>query len=416
MFQEKLRAFYLPLLRIVMDARQAILFDREQKHLFVQKYVNDYQVVVIKANIPGLKKQCKESYMLVNLYHGLICKMITPEETFFLDGEDGPAFVLLYCFDTILKKDMQVLEEETSLGRFVDIDVFYKKSNSCNRAQPRKCFICDQPAFVCNRLGRHSLDDLQQIVAAKCFEYLKHNIFELVNDSMLRELNLVPKFGLVTPTSSGSHKDMDYSLMVKAKDKILPYFVAMFMLGYQMSEFSLDEIFIEAQRIGLLAEKEMFLATKGVNAYKGLIFNLGLLLINCGVALARNLPIEQIYGNVQQMVKNLPSTIGAVNEAKHGYENVSYICRNYKLNDDHSLLPALVDLIRRVDDSIMMKRSGSVEKYYQIKDSFAALSFDAESLKAQTKMCIENNLSFGGCADLLVLAIFMQKFCDEFRR
>ena len=62
--------------------------------------------------------------------------------------------------------------------------------------------------------------------------YLKRLIKKMINTAMLDELNLHPKFGLVTPYTSGSHKDMDYSLMVNAKNAILDDLVEMFMLGF----------------------------------------------------------------------------------------------------------------------------------------------------------------------------------------
>ncbi len=48
---------------------------------------------------------------------------------------------------------------------------------------------------------------------------------------MINELNLDPKFGLVTPTSSGSHKDMNYKLMHDSIDVLIPYFLEIFELG-----------------------------------------------------------------------------------------------------------------------------------------------------------------------------------------
>ena len=39
---------------------------------------------------------------------------------------------------------------------------------------------------------------------------------------MIKELDLHPKFGLVTPISNGSHKDMNYKLMIKARMLLCP--------------------------------------------------------------------------------------------------------------------------------------------------------------------------------------------------
>lgn len=47
------------------------------------------------------------------------------------------------------------------------------------------------------------------------------------------ELNLHPKFGLVTPYSNGSHDDMNYELMKEAQEVIIPGLIEMFFVGLE---------------------------------------------------------------------------------------------------------------------------------------------------------------------------------------
>ena len=89
----------------------------------------------------------------------------------------------------------------------------------------------------------------------------------MCDEAILEELNLHPKFGLVTPYTNGSHSDMNYELMVNAKNAILDSFVEMFLVGYKNND--IKKIFALSRQIGIDAEKKMFKATNNINAYKG---------------------------------------------------------------------------------------------------------------------------------------------------
>ena len=57
-----------------MDKCNKILQSREEKNLFIQKYVNDYQVISLKANIPGVDKNIKEAYILITYFDRILQK------------------------------------------------------------------------------------------------------------------------------------------------------------------------------------------------------------------------------------------------------------------------------------------------------------------------------------------------------
>jgi triphosphoribosyl-dephospho-CoA synthetase len=93
---------------------------------------------------------------------------------------------------------------------------------------------------------------------------------------------------------------MDYTLMVNAKNSILNDLVDMFMLGYNES-LPLDVLFLKARDIGKKADSHMFKATNNINAYQGLIFNLGLVLVNLGKQIKDNLSLDDVYNNIKLM-------------------------------------------------------------------------------------------------------------------
>jgi len=250
-----------------------ILEDRENRSKEIRKYINDYQVVCLKANIPGDNKQIYLSYLLVKLFSKKILDLYKPIKTIYFDSYDGPYYLFLFDKSRCLKEDM-IKIEESYLGRLLDIDVFLDSEISLSRSSPRKCLICSLPARICSRNSTHSLNELLSAIKNMCHEYLYSLIDKLVDESILGELNLTNKFGLVDPNSNGSHKDMDYSLMFAAKESIRPYLLDMFRLGLE-NDYDLKQLFYKAKEIGIKADEAMFKATNNINCYQGLIFNLG---------------------------------------------------------------------------------------------------------------------------------------------
>ena len=55
----------------------------------IRNYIDNYQVISLKANIPGLYKQCKEAYFLIS-YFNKVLENIGIKKSFELDGFDGP--------------------------------------------------------------------------------------------------------------------------------------------------------------------------------------------------------------------------------------------------------------------------------------------------------------------------------------
>ena len=74
----------------------------------------------------------------------------------------------------------------------------------------------------------------------------------MCDEAIMEELNIHPKFGLVTPYTNGSHQDMNYDIMIKAKNAILDSFVEMFKVGFTNDD--LNKIFKESRMIGIDAE------------------------------------------------------------------------------------------------------------------------------------------------------------------
>jgi len=402
-----------------------ILRNREQRHDFIRPFVDQGHVALsLKANIPGADKRIFVAYIVVGYYEKLLSD-IGYAEKFRMEGADGPSivYILKNVDASDLKDKMISLEENAPYGRLVDLDVHAELQKSMNRETPRKCLICGKDAFDCSRNQTHPIQEVLAKVNEIALEDSVQLILKAIDQAMAYELNLDPKFGLVTPLSMGSHTDMDYQTMLAAKHAIMPYFEMMFRSGWETHSLSL--LFKKAREIGLLAEEAMHLATGGVNCYKGTIFNLGLFCAATGFAFQKKRPIDDLFDIIKNMTSPLIHDFGknvdtdglklyqehgiggARMEAMRGMPTVQKISEIINDFEDATLTSALVEAIILSEDTVLAKRAKNPKTMEMVKAMFKTLDvYDKDQLEKMTSWCISQSLSFGGAADILVSAIF----------
>ena len=219
---------------------------------------------------------------------------------------------------------------------------------------------------------------------------------------------------------------MNYDLMVNAKNAILDSFVEMFLAGYKNND--IKKIFALSRQIGIDAEKKMFKATNNINAYKGLIFDLGLIVSALGYKLSHLNQCIDIFEIIKQMTKFITNELkcgnetfgkyayktynigGARLEAENGFPHVQKL-----IKDNLDNTASLIYLISNIDDTVLLKRCGTYQKYLDIKIKFKELVISDSSINDLNKYCINNNLSFGGAADLLIVTIFLKKINQKIK-
>lgn len=419
-------------MKSINSAISDILQARENRFHLIQELLKTKKIVVsLKANIPGAVKQRKEAYLLLSLFDCLI--NLDYSDKIFLDNSDGPCLIYLLNDGNpyLIKTKMMALEDQSPVGRLIDIDVFSNNDQSIKRRKLRKCLICEEPAFLCIRLKKHQEDELLKQISQIVNDELSIKIEHLIDESIMAELNLEPKFGLVTPSSTGSHKDMNYHLMIKAKEAIKPYLIKMFFEGYTKDDLPI--LFINIRKIGLEAEKAMMKATSNINCYKGLIFNLGLVLASSAYVLSNKLFFEDIFIVIEKMTQGIsselvkaPSTFGMIayqkyqiggarKEAELGFPTIQKVLPLLKSINKEDLTLTLIELIKHCEDTVLLKRCGSVEKYLFFKNLINSIKeYNESQIKAITEECINNNVSFGGSADLLITTIYLKRFKEVF--
>ena len=409
-----------------MNQSDKILFGREERALLIRKYLKDFKTVVsLKANMPGRDKNSYLSYLIVNAFSFLISEFEC-NNYLYEYNDDGPFLIFLFDKDISiqLKKKAVYIEENHPLGRFVDIDV-YNNSGNLSRKHKRNCYICEDIAINCIKNNKHSFVEVFNFIENAVKDYYLNTLEEIIDLSIMSELNLEPKFGLVTPNSNGSHKDMNYELMIIAKEAIKPKMIEIFFVTLEKNyDFNLTE---HLKNIGKNAETDMFNATEGVNCYKGLIFNLGIMIAAYALKVSRF-----IFENIFDIAKKLSYDLlkgytfnsssfgdlaynrygikGVRGEALEGFKNLRVGITKLNKLRAKDLLNLLVYYIINVEDTTLLKRAGEIKFYNEIKKKFMNLNLDSDlEIKKLNDFCIANNLSFGGSADLLVVSVFLKK-------
>ena len=285
-----------------------ILEDREKRKIIINQLTKKYNVICLKANIPGLYKNLCYAKLIISYFDK---KLIETDyyNRYEYKSFDGPYILYTYDKSSIdvryLKARMIELEDSEEIGRLVDIDVFGTEPVSISRSSnnKRKCLLCDDLACNCARTQKHSYEELIKRIEEITFNKFREDVAYAIDIAMEKELELPYKFGAVCKYNSSSHNDMNYKTMVKAKKAIIPYFIKMLDVGLKTKGFS--KIFQKIRHIGLEAENAMYHVTGGVNCYKGLIFSLGLIVASMGYDMVLNFDFDSIFYNIKRIVKGI---------------------------------------------------------------------------------------------------------------
>ena len=443
-----------------MDLITEFLLDRDkrvayQEHLLKEN--KDKTLVTIRINYPGIEKSNYITDNIVNtIYNEILTyygKFIVFEDKY--KNKEGIVAHFLFDLDFVnVKKEMINVEEEHILGRCLDIDVYTLKndkvigiSRSDLFKKPRRCFICDLDAKICSRAQTHTIDEIKNYfeVVYKNFkdsqkktESLAYEVSQMALKAMISEVSTFPSFGLVSPISSGAHKDMDYYTFLNSAVAITPFLKKMFEVGY--SYYSPEYIFDAIRDIGKECEEKMFEATNNINTHKGMIFLMGISMAAIGKALYENKEFYQIQDIIKSMVKNILDDFKELHKKEkltHGerlyleygftgirgqvqdglsvlFDNIidNYINSDLKENDLYTQI--LIELMARVEDSTVVYRHDISTLRKVQSDAKDLLNMGGIFTEKGRQKChhledlyIKENISPGGCADLLAISILL---------
>ncbi len=365
------------------------------------------------------------------------------------------AYVPLNADAEAVKRAMCRIEDEEPLGRLFDLDVLAKNGEKCSRSAlglpPRSCLLCGKPAFECARSRAHSVPELSREVSRRIDEWrqetLPERIAEAAVNALIREAETTPKPGLVDRRNNGSHPDMNLAMLLRSARSLKPYFRECARAGMTLEE---ADAFPVLRTLGMEAEKNMLNATGGVNAHKGAIFSLGLLAASAAANLRKfEADAEKICAQAGRMATPHMKTHfrslrtetadsfgdrlyletglrGARGEAADGFPSVLHIalptlestaeklktmgCAMIPDAEDISGVYALLRLAAETDDTTLIRRGGLSRAEAAKREIRALLDSGITREKVETldDQFIHENLTLGGCADLLACAYFLR--------
>lgn len=273
----------------------------------------------------------------------------------------------------------------------------------------------------------------------------------LATRALLDEVCVTPKPGLVDRANQGSHRDMDIFTFTASAAALAPYWGRCVRVGTETGDRPPEETFALLRQAGKEAEGAMFAATGGVNTHKGVIFSLGTV---CGAvgrlldqgALCREVPaiLAECAAMTRRAVEAdfAAMTAGGTRdtagqrlfldyglrgirgEVADGLPSVSAVAlpaldaaEAAELSRNDAGRTALLRLIAQVTDTNMIARGGrpAAEEAGTMTARLLERSpFPSwEEVEALDRVFIVRNLSPGGCADLLAIALFLHDWRES---
>lgn len=441
------------------------LEDRENRVELQNSLLKKFNLplLTVRANYPGENKWESIPIQITDIVAKEMMSLYTNKiiHQEILENLEGKIY-LFFIQDSALeiKKSTIFFEENHILGRCVDLDVYDIDGRGLSRSDfnlpKRKCLICDDLAFVCGRSMKHSHQEIKDKIASKYISYqnflrvrekITATLSDLCLEGMIYEVSSYPGFGLVTPLTQGSHKDMNFFTFLNSSFVLKKGFKKM--AETMFSYLPLDIAFQQIREIGKATEKEMFKATGGVNTHKGMIFLMGIAVGATARTLYEKKSFENISYTISEMTKDILKDFenidrdkklthgeklylengftGIRGEIKNGLDIVfngslevfSSVFKKSR-NINVSALHTLLYLMGEVMDSTIVYRHDfeTLEKVrYEMRGIFSkggAFFENAEYFKELEKRYISLNISPGGSADLLAVTIFFYKVFNIF--
>ena len=431
----------------------SLLEKREKTDFFEKELLSRFPfktLVVIRANIPGGKKGSIESNWIVYRIFLECKKKMAPLKIFHsYTDEEGLIFFLIVDAPPLEVKALSIkIEDDESLGRLADIDVLtaeklFSRNDFPQNNKRRKCFLCEKDAVICARSRAHSQKEIMNFILKKVHEDWSNDgdIFKLLGNltesSLLAELCRPLGFGCVTANSQGSHRDMDFLLMLEC----IP------LIGSAIKNLSEKdcESFEALREYGKKQEKKLFDLTGGVNTYKGALFLL-LILNACTFRIIKekkaftdlskeiayfSLPLKKDFelkacsSASLQAFNNLGSG-GVRGLALSGFaEHFQNWLPLYKktFSEGGDFVKIIVKMIETTCDTTIIKRKGEkalleVQKKAQELLCINYRTSQEASIKEFSAWCEKNNISTGGTADKIIILYnidIILNICYNFR-
>ena len=258
----------------------------------------------------------------------------------------------------------------------------------------------------------------------------------LARRALLDEAALSPKPGLVDRRGNGAHSDLSFPLMSRSAIAIEPWFGKMCAVarGAQPNH----RLRMQLGVVGRNAERAMFRATGGVNAHRGAIWVLGLLIAGAAMDPRDRFTAHAIARRAADLARlddpSAPRTVshgsiatrrfgvsGARGEAIAGFPQVVQCAlpmlrsrRRAGAPENVARLDALLAIMARLSDTCLLHRGGCAalgaaqEGAAEVMEAGGSgTSRGWQRLGRLDRRLLAMNASPGGSADLLAATLFL---------
>jgi triphosphoribosyl-dephospho-CoA synthase len=252
---------------------------------------------------------------------------------------------------------------------------------------------------------------------------------------LIAEATLTPKPALVDMRGSGAHRDLDIALMCKSARSLHGTFrrIALAAAGRRPDQQLREQL----ARIGRSGERDMLVATAGVNAHRGAIWVMGLLVAAQAMSPepSQVREVAALAGRLARFPDRYASArssngaraclrfgvVGARGEACAGFPHVVQVglpalwaARANGADENCARLDALMAIMATLDDTCLLHRGGLPALDTAQRGARDVLraggTFTAEGRRTLLRLDAELlalNASPGGCADLLAACLFL---------
>jgi holo-ACP synthase / triphosphoribosyl-dephospho-CoA synthase len=438
----------------VIGPLHEILAARDERSLLRKEFsLRSLPTLSLNLNVPGYPKSNEITsrfflYCLDDLKIYLSAQLIQLDVKKEILNKDAAGDFYIVPFSTghqnliEIKQICEDFEETHAWGRFIDADITDNAGKPVSSGKSKSCFYCSEfPADVCRRDKRHETEELRAFMFSKMKAYcmqrreitISRNLSSLALQSILHEISLTPKPGLVDKFSNGTHSDMNYSTFINSTASISGYFNDLVKAGFAFVENDMTKALPVIRNIGLRMEKAMFESTNNVNTQKGIIFLMGLSLFSSGYLLAhedefrtdkfrtiiKNI-CKDLTANELQKPERPPEThgehvyhklkiAGARGEAEMGFPMVfdyglAQLLKSSSLNEEVLLRAFLTIAANNNDTNILFRSSMDILNQFR---RLSQTALDTDNLDLLADFCIKQGISPGGSADILAVSIYL---------
>lgn len=271
---------------------------------------------------------------------------------------------------------------------------------------------------------------------------LAFKIGEAAISGMLYEASCSPTPGLVSPSSNGVHRDMNFFTFLRSTAAIA---YAMYICAQIGIDYETD-VLKKIRSVGINAEKEMLKATSGVNTQSGLLFVGGIVCASAGECIHKGIEVNRyniskeckligagiVKRELNNIDKNKKPTNGELIYLKYGITGIrgeienglpcvidiglplyeEGIKRNIGVNK--ALVHSLIGIMTVIDDTVVINKTDLLGLQFMREEARNAmelggmLTTQGEAyIKSMESKFEEKNISPGGAADLLAISVMI---------